>query len=338
MFPFASTAWNGVENYVSWAYLYVPLAGLALLVGGLADALWPSAWPCRISFAIQQGWRSLRAMALAVLCLIVLSYGVQQVRLNVASRSAVGYWRRVLRLNPSSEIASLELGKAYLERGEEVQALGFLFSPGITQLHGSCLAMSRYYCARGDLSASAIHLRMVSRQEDGLQFQDYEMRAAELFYAAGTPDYAEETLGRSLMTNPYNLTGMKLLAQVWVLKGYVPAAERLMARALEIAPSHPDAGRMRMMLEGVQNAPATSNTPKVVHPPEPTWLRYVMQGMRDPRMREAIVQASECHPSDPVIQMEAGVCLVKVGQYDRALSKLDFTVQSLSSCAYPWAM
>jgi hypothetical protein len=46
MFPFVSTAWNGVEDCLSWTYLYVSLVGLALLVGESADALWPSGWRC----------------------------------------------------------------------------------------------------------------------------------------------------------------------------------------------------------------------------------------------------------------------------------------------------
>jgi tetratricopeptide (TPR) repeat protein len=326
MLPFASTAWNGVEDYVSWAYLYVPSVGLALLVGGLADWLWPSSW------------RSLQAGMLGVLCLVVLFYGTQQVRLNIASRSAEGYWRRVLGLNPSSETASVELGKAYLDQGETAQAFRFLFSPAVKQIQTSCLAMSRYYCVQGELLAAAIHLGMVGREKTGLRFQGYEMRAADLFYAVGAPDYAEEALGRTLMADPYNLAAMERMAQVLALKGYVPAAERLMARALEIAPSHPGGGRMRTMLEGLQNASEISESPRMVHPPEPGWLRYVIQGMRDPRLRETIIQSSEHHRNDPVIQMEAGVCLVKAGQKTRALSKLDFAVQALSSCAYPWAM
>jgi tetratricopeptide (TPR) repeat protein len=296
------------------------------LVAAIADKLWLS------------GRRGLRIGGLAILCLVVLYYGVQQVRLNVASRSAVGYWKYVLRLNPSSEIASVELGKAYLTGGQEAQALGFLFSPGITQLHRSCLAMSRHYGTRGSPLASAIHLGMAGQREDGLQFQDYEMRAAELFYAAGAPDHAEAALGRNLIANPFNIAAMERLAEVWLLKGYVVAAGRLTDRALEIAPSQPEVGRMRTMLEARQTGLAIANASQVLHPPEPGWLRYVLQTIRDPGLREAIVQLSERHPSDPVVQMEAGICLVRTGQYHRALSKLDFVTESLPSYAYAWAM
>ena len=325
MFPFVSTAWNGVEDYVSWTYLYVPLAGLALLVGGLADALWPS------------GWRSLRAGILGVLSLIVLSYGVQQVRLNVASRSAVGYWERVLRLNPNSETASVELGKAYLDQGEMPQALRFLFSPAVKQIQISSLAMARYYCDQGDYFAAAIHLGMVDQEEVGLQFQRYQTAAAELFYAAGAIDHAEAALGITLMANPHNIVAMVRLAEVWILKGYTPAAERLISRALRIAPSDFKVGRIWTLMETGRRAFVTPETPRVVNPPDPGWLKYTLQRMRDAQLRKEIIQLGEHHQRDPVIQMEAAICLLRDGHPDRALSKLDSVTQTLSSYAYAWA-
>ena len=326
MVPFASTTWNGVEEYISWAYLYVPLTGMALLVGGLADGLWSSAR------------RGLRTGGLVALGLVVLWYGLQQARLNLTSRSTAGYWGHILWLNPKSEIASLELGKAYLKEGKEKRALRHLFSPAIKQIHASCLAMSRYYCARGDHLDGAIHLRMGVREETGLQFQHYEMAAAELLYAAGALDYAQEALGKSLMANPYNVAATERLAEIWMLKGHVAAAQRLTERASEIAPFYPEVGRMRTRLNACRRAAATSDTLEVMHPPMPNWLRYVIQGVSDSPLRQEIVLSSETHLMDPVIQMEASIYLLRDGQHDRALSKLDLATQSLSACAYVWAI
>ncbi len=326
MIPFASTAWNRVDEYISWTYLYAPSVGLALLLGGLADQLWSSAR------------RGLRTGVLTFLCLLVLYYGVQQARINVTSRSAVDYWGRVLRFNPSSEIASVELGKAYLKLGKEAQAFRFLFSPVTKQIQGSCLVMSRYYCAQGDYLAAAIHLGMTGQQETGLQFQDPKMARAELFYAAGALDYAESALGGILMRNPYNITAMEQLAEIWLLRGYIAATGRLTERTLEIAPSHRKTVQMRRMLEAQRSAAITSRTPQVVHPPTPGWLRYATGGPREAQLRQAIVRSSERYHSDPLIQMEAGICLVKSGQPGRALSKLEFATESLSSYAYAWAM
>ena len=321
MLPFASTAWNGVEEWVSWVYLYFPLVGLAFLIGGGADVLWR---------------RKVRVLVPAIGALIVLCYGVQQVRLNVASRSAEPYWKRVVHLHPDSEIATLELGKAYLEQRETEQALRFLFSPARKQLHAPCLAMSRYSTREGDLLPAAIHLRMALHKEHGLQFQNYEMAEAELLCAAGAPDYAEAALGTVLMANPYNMAAMERLFEVWVLKGYVPAAGRLLERTSEIAPRAPEVVRMQTRWNALQTTSA--DTLHLVHPPEPSWLRYTMEGSSDARLRKEIVRASERYLSDPVIQMEAVLCLVQAGQYDRALSKITSATQSLSSCAYAWAM
>ncbi|MFH1007199.1 MAG: tetratricopeptide repeat protein [Candidatus Latescibacterota bacterium] len=327
MIPFVSTSLNGVEHYVSWVYLYFPLAGLSLVIGVWGDILWPSRW------------RSARGVVWTVLCLAVILFGVQQTRLNIASRSAVGFWTRVLRLSPNSEIASFELGKGYLAQGEKEYALKHLFSPQITKLYPSCLAMSRYYTDQGAPVAAAIHLRMVSQREDGLRYQNYEMAAAPLFVLAGAPDYAEEALGRALMANPFNLAGLEQLAQVFALKGYVPAAERLLVRAEEFASPHSEAVfRMRKRLQALQDEAVPCDTSQGVHPPDPGWLKFVTQTIRDPEIRKSIIQAGESHPEDPIIQMEAGICLVGDGQLERALPKMDFAVRSLPSCAYAWAL
>ncbi len=326
MLPFASSLWNGVEEWASWFYLYVPVAGFAMLVGSLADGL--------CSFLRRNG----RAAGLMLLGLLGLYYGIGQTRLNLASRSAVDYWERVLRINPKSEIASLKLGKALLERGEIEEALGFLFSPVVAQIQNASLEMSRYYSAQGDNPAAVIHLMMAAREETGLQFQHYERAAAEVLCNAGAPEYAQEALGRSLMANPYNLSAMEQLARIWVRKGHVAAAERLAERAREIAPSHPETARMGAMIEHARIASEASQTPEVIHPPEPDWLRYVTESTRTPRLRREIVQISERYPNDPVIQMEAGICLVQDGRPARALPKLTFATKSLSSYSHAWAM
>jgi Flp pilus assembly protein TadD len=326
MLPFASSLWNGVEAWASWSYLYVPVAGFAMLVGSLADGL--------CSLLRRNG----RAAGLTLLGLLGLYYGIGQTRLNLASRSAVDYWERVLRINPESEMASLRLGKAHLKRGEIGDALDVLFSPAVAQIQNASLEMSRYYSAQGDNQAAVIHLMMAAREETGLQFQHYEQAAAEVLYNAGAPEYAQEALGRSLMANPTNLSAMEQLARIWVRKGHVAAAERLAKRAREIAPSHPEVDRMWERIENARTASATSKTPEVIHPPDPHWLRYVTESTRTPRLRQEIVKISERYPNDPVIQMEAGICLVQDGRPDHALPKLTFATKALSSYSHAWAM
>jgi tetratricopeptide (TPR) repeat protein len=198
--------------------------------------------------------------------------------------------------------------------------------------------MSRYYCAQGDYLAAAVHLQKSIQTESGLQYQDYEPAAAELFYAAGAPDYVEDSLKWTLMANPYNLAAIEWAVKVLLLKGYVPAAERLIEWARGLAPFYPSTQRMQRVLETYQGSLATSNVSQVIHPPSPDWLRYVTRGVSNPRFWQQIVQLSERFRTDPVIQMEAGICLVKDGQPDRALSKLESVAQVLSSCGHAWAM
>jgi len=326
MFPFISTAWNRVNDYVSWIYLYFPSAGLALMFGGLTDEVW-----------IRAG-RRVRIVTPILLVLLGCYYCYRQVLINGTSRSAISYWKRVMHLNPDSERAALKLGKAYLRRGEDARALRLLFSPPVKDMHVPCIAMSRYYCEVGDLLASAIHLRMAGHRGTGLQFQDYEMAESRLLYTAGAPDYADADLGSVLMANPYNTDAMKLLARVWLLKGYVAAASRWIDRALEISPSDSEAVRLRRRVEELRGGSSIPDTSCVIKPPAPDWLRYTIGGLRSKRIRDAIMELSERRCGDPMVQTEAAICLAREGRYDDALSKLRFAAQSLPSYAYIWAI
>ena len=326
LLPFVTTVWNRVDDYIHWAYLYIPTVGLAFFIGGLVDEVCSS----------QR--RKVRQAALVVFSLLVVLYGVQQVRLNRFSRSAISYWRRVLRLNPDSETASRELGKSYLDQGKAAEAMDFLFSPAIKKVQPSCLVMSRYYCEKGDYLAAAIHLRMSGQKKAGLQYQEQDMAAAQLFYAAGAVDYAEERLGATLMANPYNIAAMEQLIKVWLLKGYPFAAERLASKALKLAPLHPVTMRIDTLLGEYWRRSSTATERQFIHPPAPRWLRYVTQGVSNRRLRQEIIQLSDSYENDPIIQIEAAIYLVMNGQPDRALLKLDFATRQLSSYAYAWAI
>jgi tetratricopeptide (TPR) repeat protein len=319
-----STAWSGVHDYVSWAYLYAALAGLAVVVGGVLDWLWPPSWSLR----------NARAVAWTVLCLVIVYYASQQVRINVASGSAEKYWLRVLRLNPRSESASLNLGRFYLQRGEVTKALGFLFSPPIEDVGPSCLAVSHYYSGRGDYLAAAIHLRTTAERKDGILFQQPQMSSAALFTAAGAPDYAEGALGSALMADPFNTKAMGDLAEIWLLKGYVNAAEGCVDRMLRLSPRDERARVLKGALEAYVRSAVTSDTSAVINPPPPRWLRYLVQeGLTGP----AIVRAGEEHPDDPIVQVTAATYLMQHGELQLAKTKLDKAAQSLVSSASLWA-
>lgn len=319
MVPFLSTAWNGVEEYLYWPYLYLPSLGLAMVVGGVVDLL------------LSKG----KAWALAAGYALVVYYGIFQVRLNHISRDELSYWRRAYRLHPC-ETASFNLGKAHLRRGEVKQALDFLFSPQISRARYSCRVMSRYYARNGDYTASAVHLRMGSGEDVGIQFQDYEMAEAELFWRVGALDHAEDALGRVLTANPYNVDAMALLAEVWLKKGYLRAARDMILRALRIDPERP--GVLRALGEVERAFSCPPETVVVIYPPGPEWLRYALEDVREAPVRKEIVRSSERLPYDPVVQMEAGICLSQEGRFGEALRKLSFAVSRLSSWSYAWAV
>ncbi|MCD6334854.1 MAG: tetratricopeptide repeat protein, partial [Candidatus Latescibacteria bacterium] len=196
-----------------------------------------------------------------------------------------------------------------------------------------CGAMSRYYSERGDLAAAAVHLNMSVGEDVGLQFQGYEMARAIWCYKAGALDYAEAALGKITTANPLNAKAVILLSRVWMIKNYIRAARRSLSEALRIAPSDPELLRAVEQLE----ERARKNIVFTVSPPDPSMLRYALQRIRKGAVPGEIVRASVRHPKDPVLQMEAGICLIQEGKVDSALTKLDYATQRLSSCAYVWA-
>ncbi len=133
------------------------------------------------------------------------------------------------------------------------------------------------------------------------------------------------------MANAWNTDATVLLAKVWTVKNYARAASRSLSEALRIAPSDPELLRAVHWVE----EHACADTFRVLRPPNPSWLRYATQRIQG--VQREIVQASARHPEDPVLQMEAGACLIREGEADSALAKLDFAAQRLSSCAYVWA-
>ncbi|HID09959.1 MAG TPA: tetratricopeptide repeat protein [Candidatus Latescibacteria bacterium] len=319
MVPFLSTAWNSVEEYLSWPYLYLPSVGLALVIGGAVDLLLARR----------------RVLALAMGGALVAYYGVSQARLNHISRTDLSYWDYVYRLHPC-ESASLKLGEAYLRRENLKKALTFLFSPWISQVQQSCRDMSRYYSRNGEYMASAVHLRMGRGEDVGIQFQDYEMAQAELFRRVGALDHAEDALGRVLTANPYNTEAIALLAEIWLRKGYLRAAGSIIDYALRVEPDH--SGAIRMREEIARTASSPPETVLTISPPQPEWLRYALEDVREAPVRREIFQISERLPEDPIVQMEAGICLSQEGRLKEAGEKVASALRHLSSWSYAWAV
>ena len=323
MLPFASTAWNSVDDYVAWKYLYFPLAGLALLVGWVADRLGANR-------------RTLGRGLLGLVWVGLLFFAYQQVRLNVASCSALSYWSHVRAQRLSSEIACVELGKAWLEQGDLGRAYPLLFAPTVDQLYESSTALCRYFTEQDQLLPAAIHLRMTNRQGSGMQFSQAEPLMAGLMYAAGAYDHAESTLGKMLTANPYDNAAMMRLATVWSVKGYVRAADRLAERTLRLDPG--DRECLRMQAAMIEQRKVLEAGKRRVVPPTPSWLRYASQGFYDSRIQDEIIRCSEGFPDDPVIQLEAGTCLVRKGDHRSALARFQRVSEAMPVSAFAWAM
>jgi tetratricopeptide (TPR) repeat protein len=328
MIPYATVAYNRVVDYVSWSYLYLPLAGFALFTAGVYDRF------------LQVQSRRLRAGVQVVWVVILLFFGARSVQLNLYTRSPLAYWSHVCELNPNGQTALYEVGQAYLARDELSYALHFFFAPMVEDLTYPCLTMARHYCRTGDYVASAIHLRFgLTQQNVGVILEDYSEVAGELLAATGALDHAEENFGKILMVDPLNTAAMGKLAQVWFSKGFVHEAYRMLARARGLARNDENLARLEAGFFEKERAWKDSPQQYTVTPLGPDWLRYVLTQARSGNVRQEIVALSKkADPNDAVIQLEATISLLEDQKYGEGARTATEVARCLSGNAYACAV
>ena len=322
--PYASVAYNRVVDYVSWTYLYFPLAGLALFVGGLYEIL----------TGLQR--RSIRIGVRVLVVTVLLFWGARTIQLNRYAQTPLTYWKHLSMLNSSSQTVSHEIGKSYLAQDMPSHALHYFFAPMVKDIKPSCLAMAKYYFRQGNFLASAIHLRFGSgKKTTGVVLEDHCEVAAALLVAAGAPDHAEENLGKILMVNPFDTAAMSYLAQVWYLKGFVCEGGRMLECVRIISPNDENANRTQAQFDRLDRT-REEGKKVVIDPPPPDWLDYVLTQKRSPEMRRKIIAFSDqADPNDAIIQLEATISLLENAEYERAAQR----ALSVSKCLrkYPFA-
>ena len=327
MMPYASIAYNRVPDYVSWSYLYFPVAGLALFAAGLHRLL------------LRARLRYLRVVSHVIFLMLFVFLGARSLQLNLCARTPVAYWSRVWRFNQESETAQCELGKAYLARNELPQALRQFFASTVEELKYPCLAMARYYCQEGNSLASAIHLRFgMVQSSTGLILEDYCEAIGELLLKTGALDHAEENFGSVLMVDRFNTAAMTNLARVWLLKGLVREARGMLDRARALAPDDKNIARVGKEIRENERAWRDNPQPLTITPPSPDWLRYVLTEVRPAGLRKEIVALSnEPGQKDPLIQLEAMISLIEDKEYAAAARKALVVLRRLSGNAYACA-
>ena len=328
MIPYASVAYNRVVDYVSWAYLYFPAAGLGLFAAGM------------YGLVLRARGRGLRLGGQAAFLAVLVFFGGRSVQLNLHARSPVSYWTHVLHLNQSSQTAAYELGRAYLAKGQLSLALQWFFAPMVSDLESPCLAMSRYYCHHGNLLASAVHLRFgLMDKKEGVLLEDYCYAAGELLLAAGALDHAEKNFGSVLMVNPFNVAAMTRLAGVWFLKGVTREAYRILDAARDLAPNDKDVARIQEEFRETERAWQNEQPQLTITPPSPDWLRYVLSQVCPPSLRREIIALSgTADPNDAVIQLEAMICLLQDKEYEAAARKAPLVHSCLPGNSYACAV
>lgn len=326
--PYVTSVVNVSPDFVSWNYLYVPLAGFALLLGGILD------------LALLSAKRRLRVMVPAAGIALMVFLASQCLTWNVHIRSPHDYWSAVLKRDPTSRIASIALGRALLAEGTasaEREALARLFTPATTSVLDPSTVMARYYCRKGDLDAAVVHLRAASQEPEkrGRAETDFLRMRVEVFIAANAFDYAEQDLGYLLMLDPDDADAMKRLAKVCATKGYLNAAIEWAREARRIVPDDAEARRLIRDLEARRLDPERLDRGVRVVPPSPDFLRYIDDEPATRAVRKQIAPLADTHPNDPIIRLESGLCLLDLGEVEAARAALKDVVKRLPS--YPYA-
>ena len=325
--PWSTTTLNRTEDFVSWNTLCLPLAGFAVLTGGLLDAL---------AGAVSGTWRRFAAAgALSVLALFasVLVMG------NAASRSAASYWARVLAVNPSSETASVSLGRALLAEGRDEDAMRMLFSPNVTRMAPSSTVAAAYYARRRETLAAALHLRY-SLDAPRATYDEINRTlaaTAAVTQAMGALDWTEDSLGQIVMRAPYEAEPWAVLAELMSEKGYTRAAARMIRRATELEPGRRDFVRTLEKIDRRTYAPETATHVIEITPQSPEQLQFALGRPISPRLRASVIRLADVHPEDPLVQLEAGIQLAVEGQKTLAYERIARASNALRRYPYAWA-
>ena len=325
MIPFATAWWNPVRAYVSWEYLYFPLVGFGLFWGGLLDEV------------LRRVRGRERWAAVVGLAILTVYLGCGLLRLNGKSRNPVEWWAEALRLDPDSQTASVQLGKAYMAQGNVDEAMRYLFSPVVRSLRESCRVMAWHYIEKGELVAALMHVKYAEQGDWGLKFQDDERLLARTFEALGAVDHAEQALGMVLAADPHATDAMERMARLWLDKGLLNAAAKLVAHALRIAPGDEGLIAVREAVTRAQNGPVPEQLP-TIRPADADWLRLVRATQVTPRAKDTIIRLSENYPSDPVIQTAAVWFLAREGRREEVMRRMRRVFEHIGSFGPDWRL
>lgn len=313
--PFMSMAWDRVTDYVSWEYLYFPLAGLCLIVGSVVAG----AMRCR---------RPIRLAAGAAFVLWLTALAGTHVCLGSAARSPVTYWKHVHGLNPRSARASTRLGTAYVRAGDLQSGIRHLFSPVLSNLRDSCLTMAGHYLSRGELLAAAVHCYAAVAPHVGLQCQGVEPHLATILARAGLLDHAESVWGEVLNANPFHTDGLCSLARIWQAKGFLRAAKQYLTRARDIAPHGPAPGRPHDRID--------PSCPTALPPLDE--VRFLTSSKAHGTALSRLTAIARQHPDDPVLALWAAKAELGMGRVATATARVKAVEPRLKAWHQFWAI
>ena len=325
--PFSSLAWHRVSARLSWDAWYLPAAGATLALGALADALAGSRR------------RAVRVAAASLAVAWVGAFAVMLARENVERRDPVSWFTRIADASPRSETANRHLGGALFAAGRRAEALDRLFSPSTRSIPRSSLVAGLGYLRDNELLAAAVHFLRAEKFEesDVVTRNRIVLFTARLLLAWGANDFAEASAANALTMDPWSAPAMNIIAKSLLDKGYLRAARRFAERAHEIVPDDPEAVQILAQLDAAETAGA-GDAPRSVRPPPPAVLRYVVGEQRTPELCRIMTALASRLSEDPVLQAEAGMCLLSEGRAEAARQRLSAAAARLPNHPYLWSM
>ncbi len=319
LLPTALTPQQEVET--EWR-MFLPFAGLALVIAGLAS-LGVEALPKPASDQPQYSIPGLSAGVVATAILAILGWGAWQ-RSGVWS-SEVALWRDAMQTSPHNGRAIMRYGIAQLNTEDAAPALGFLRRADEVTPRDPLIEinLAKVLERRGQTAEAEKELR--NAIADGPAWPRGYSAYGEWLMAKTRPAEAQAMAQKALELDPYDNTARRTLMDVLAQDHQWDKLKQFAADTLQLAPGDPDGQRsLEVAQTGIDQVDKAVHTAKY----EPTvgnYLALSVQYFNTHQYQECIDAAKEALKINPN-QAEA---YANMASAYHTLGKLDESLAAL---------
>jgi superkiller protein 3 len=145
--------------------------------------------------------------------------------------------------------------------------------------------------------------------------------ASRVTRSLGAIDYAENAAARARLLDPWDTAALRNIAEALLRKGFLTAARRHAEEALRIEPDSAETRDLLARIDAQQSTPPGERA-IVVKPPPPSLFGYLLSTRRGRDLAERLIPVADRFLDDPILQLEAGECLLRIGWVDQGRERI----------------